>query len=43
MGTHAKLPARLTLPSGTVVQLRLGIEEGAPIARAPGAPLFSEV
>ena len=40
----AKLPPRLTLPSGAVVQLRAG-RSGAPgpVTRAAGAPLFSEV
>lgn len=49
MAARAKLPARLTLPSGAVVQLRLAGAEGQggpgalePLVRAPGAPLFSE-
>ena len=40
----AKLPAKLTLPSGAVVQLRAGTSEApGPVTRAEGAPLFSEV
>lgn len=40
----AKLPAKLTLPSGAVVQLRAGKSGGeGPVTRAKGAPLFSEV
>jgi hypothetical protein len=40
----AKLPKRLTLPSGLVLRLVSGERaEGAPLARAEGAPLFSEV
>jgi hypothetical protein len=39
-----KLPSRLTLPSGRLVQLRPGKSgERAPLERAPDAPLFSEV
>ena len=40
-GTRQDLPARLTLPSGVTVQLRRGAGP-TPLARAPGAPLFSE-
>lgn len=36
-----KLPAKLTLPSGAVVHLRRA-GAATPVARAPGAPLFSE-
>lgn len=40
----AKLPAKLTLPSGIVVQLRRTKgDDAAPLARAAGAPLFSEL
>jgi len=38
---HAKLPAKLTLPSGAVLQLR-ATDAPKPVGRAPGAPLFSE-
>ena len=48
-GPLAKLPAKLTLPSGATLQLRLARPKSAggpgtpePLARAPGAPLFSE-
>ena len=41
-GTPRRLPTRLTLPSGAVVQLRRK-GESSPLARASGAPLFSEV
>jgi hypothetical protein len=37
----AKLPAKLTLPSGAVVQLR-ATDAPRPVTRVPGAPLFSE-
>jgi hypothetical protein len=45
--TVAKLPARLTLPSGAVLSLRMvspceGTGAGEPLAREKGAPLFSE-
>jgi hypothetical protein len=39
----AKLPSRLTLPSGAVVQLRLGAQGDRPVAREAGAPLFADV
>lgn len=40
----AKLPAKLTLPSGAVVQLRTATSGArGPVTRAKGAPLFSEV
>lgn len=42
----AKLPAKLTLPSGSAVQLRRGESEAgapSPLARTQGAPLFTEV
>lgn len=40
----AKLPSKLTLPSGKLVALRPAkTSERAPLARAPGAPLFAEV
>jgi hypothetical protein len=38
---HGKLPAKLTLPSGAVVQLR-ATDAPTPVTRAAGAPLFSE-
>jgi hypothetical protein len=42
--TVAKLPSKLTLPSGAAIELRLGkAEERAPLVRGSGAPLFSEV
>jgi hypothetical protein len=40
----AKLPTKLTLPSGTVVQLRAGATAApGPVTRAKDAPLFAEV
>jgi hypothetical protein len=40
----AKLPAKLTLPSGAVVRLLAGTSEATgPVEREEGAPLFSEV
>ena len=43
-GAAPKLPGRLTLPSGVVVQLRRGpIEDEAPVSAAADAPLFEEV
>jgi hypothetical protein len=42
-GTRQKLPAKLTLPSGAVVQLRAtATDTSTPLARASGAPLFAE-
>ncbi len=42
MAASTKLPARLTLPSGAVLSLRPRADGGAPLKRAPDAPLFSE-
>ncbi|MDB5216154.1 MAG: hypothetical protein JWO86_4081 [Myxococcaceae bacterium] len=40
----ARLPAKLTLPSGAVVRLEAGASDAKePVERAEGAPLFSEV
>ena len=42
--TVPKLPSKLTLPTGAVVHLGSGsAEQGAPVARKAGAPLFDEV
>jgi hypothetical protein len=38
----ARLPSRLSLPSGAVITLRAGREARRGRAREPGAPLFSE-
>ena len=43
-GAVTKLPAKLLLPSGAVVQLRRGdVNDEPPLAAKPGAPLFEEM